>query len=121
MGGRGPRVAGFRGGRGPGGWNGGRPGNWKPGWNGGHRRHYGHFRPRWYGVPYYGGAAYYSNYYYDDYYSDDDYVDDGGDAVVYSDGGDAVARCEARYRSFDRASGTFLSTSGERKLCPYLR
>jgi hypothetical protein len=87
-------------------------------WHGGHgHHHHGHlhfrrgFYPGWYGVPYYYdyGPSYY------DYYDDDD------DAVVYSDSGDAVARCEARYRSFDRRSGTFLTNSGQRKLCPYLR
>lgn len=84
--------------------------------HGGHHHHGHHFfrpgfYPGWYGVPYYYDYA--PSYY--DYYDDDD------DAVVYSDGGDAVARCEARYRSFDRRSGTFLSTNGTRKLCPYLR
>jgi hypothetical protein len=96
-------------------------GHWHGGgghWHGGHgHHHHGHhyfrpgFYPGWYGVPYY--YDYGSSYY--DYYEDDD------DAVVYSDSGDAVARCEARYRSFDRRSGTFLSTNGTRKLCPYLR
>lgn len=95
------------------------------GGHGGHGGHYGHgghhlghlhfgrgFYPGWYGVPYYYdyGPSYY------DYYDDND-----DDAVVYSESGDAVARCEARYRSFDRRSGTFLSTNGTRKLCPYLR
>ncbi|WP_334151441.1 BA14K family protein [Hyphomicrobium sp.] len=32
-----------------------------------------------------------------------------------------MERCAARYRSFDRASGTFLANDGRRKLCPYLR
>lgn len=81
-------------------------------WHGGHGHH--HFRPRFYGVPYY---YYGPSYYYDDY----DYEDDYDDAVVYSESGDAVARCEARYRSFDRRSGTFLANDGRRKLCPYLR
>lgn len=30
------------------------------------------------------------------------------------------ARCEDRYRSFDRASGTYLGSDGERHVCPYL-
>jgi hypothetical protein len=59
-------------------------------------------------VPYYYGPSY-----YDDYYDDDD------DVAEYS--GDGVARCQSRYRSFDPASGTFLSNDGKRKLCPYLR
>jgi len=69
-------------------------------------------------VPYYYGG------YYPDYYLDDgfyEYDDGDDDAAVYAEGGDAVARCAARYRSFDRASGTFLTNSGQRKLCPYLR
>lgn len=61
------------------------------------------------------------NYYFGpDYYEDTDYYDDDeGDAVVYSD--DAVERCAARYRSFDRRTGTYLSSGGQRRLCPYLR
>jgi len=81
-------------------------GNWA--WRGHHRRH---FRGRYFvGYPYYYGA-YYPSYYYDDDY----YYDDGG----YSD--DGVARCAARYRSFDPASGTFLGNDGRRHLCPYLQ
>ncbi len=119
----GPRVAGFNAGpRGGVNYVPGRPGNWKPGGGGGgwkpggghhHHGHHHRFYPRWYGVPYY-----YGGYYPDAYYYDDDYDDD---AVVYAESGDAVARCAARYRSFDRASGTFLSNDGKRKLCPYLR
>ena len=88
-------------------------------WHGGHGHHNrlyfrrgfypGWYDPGWYDVP----------YYYD--YGSSYYDDDDDDAVVYSESGDAVARCEARYRSFDRRSGTFLSTNGTRKLCPYLR
>jgi hypothetical protein len=104
---RGPRFAG----NGPRHWKGG-PGHW----NGNHGRHHGHFRPRWYGIPYYYGG-YYPNYYYDDSY----YEDDDDDVVVYSQNGDDVARCEARYRSFDPASGTFLGNDGLRHVCPYLR
>ncbi|HEX2840569.1 BA14K family protein [Hyphomicrobium sp.] len=121
-GGGGPRVAGFRGGpRGGVNYVPGRPGPWKPGGGGGgwkpggghhHHGHHHHYYPRWYGAPYYYGGYYPDAYYYDDY--DDD-------AAVYADSGDAVARCAARYRSFDRASGTFLSNDGKRKLCPYLR
>lgn len=109
-GGGGPRMA-FRGGPGRGHWHGGGPGHW----HGGHGHgHHHHFRPRFYG---YGAPYFYNSYYYDDYFDDDD--DD--DVVVYSQANDGVARCEARYRSFDRRTGTFLSTNGTRKLCPYLR
>lgn len=88
----------------------GRPHAGNPGkhWHGKHH----HRRHRWYGVPYYG---YGSGYYYDDYA----YYDDGPD--VYVDDGDAVARCASRYRSFDPRTGTYLSSSGKRKICPYLR
>jgi len=74
----------------------------------GHRHR--HWRGRrggiYFGAPYYYGA-WGPSYYYDD------------PVVSYDD--DAVARCAARYRSFDPASGTFLHVSGERRLCPYLR
>jgi hypothetical protein len=33
---------------------------------------------------------------------------------------DAIAACEARFRSFDPATGTYTSYSGEQVLCPYL-
>jgi len=112
----GGRIAGFRGGhighrhafRGGRHWHGG--GHWQ-----GHRHwHHRHrFYPRWYGVPYY--SDYGPTYYYDDTSCEDD-SDDGA-----ASDGDAVERCAARYRSFDRRTGTFLSNSGQRKLCPYLR
>lgn len=98
--GGGPRIAGFRH-RGPG-----------RHWHGGHGHHHGHHhhhhrRWAWYGVPYYYD-------YWPDYYYNDVYYDDGG----YDD--DAVARCAARFRSFDPATGTYLHVSGERRRCPYL-
>jgi hypothetical protein len=34
--------------------------------------------------------------------------------------GDAMAACAARFRSFDPGTGTYLSYSGVRMLCPYL-
>lgn len=78
-------------------------------WHGGHHHHHRHWRrrfyPAWYGVPYY--YDYGPSYYYDDY-----------DYGSYDD--DAVARCAARYRSFDASTGTFLHVSGERRRCPYL-
>jgi hypothetical protein len=36
------------------------------------------------------------------------------------DSGGAIAACAARFRSFDPATGTYLSYSGLRMLCPYL-
>lgn len=93
--------------------------NWagsRPGFRRGAHRHHRHHR-RWrrggiyFGAPYYYGT-WGPSYYYDDFYYDDP-------VVSYDD--DAIARCAARYRSFDAASGTFLHVSGERRLCPYLR
>jgi hypothetical protein len=56
----------------------------------------------------YGGPAYY----------DDQYVDDGAVAVAPAPGGDDVAYCAQRYRSYDPASGTYLGTDGLRHPCP---
>lgn len=120
--GRGPALGGSRIPRGsispgPGRWAGspgrpGRPGGWRPGHGHHHGHHHRHFRPRgWWGVPYYG--YYGPSYYYDDFYEYDEprvYVDD-----------DAVARCRARFRSFDARTGTYVTTSGKRRVCPYLR
>jgi hypothetical protein len=38
----------------------------------------------------------------------------------YDRGGGAYSACAARFRSFDPATGTYLSYSGVRLLCPYL-
>jgi hypothetical protein len=45
-----------------------------------------------------------------------------GSYAPYAPGydGSAMAACAARFRSFDPASGTYLSYSGVRLLCPYL-
>jgi hypothetical protein len=56
----------------------------------------------------YGGPAYY----------DDGYVDDGAVAVAPDTGGDDVAYCRQRYRSYDPGSGTYLGNDGLRHLCP---
>jgi hypothetical protein len=56
----------------------------------------------------YGGPAYY----------DDQYVDDGAVAVAPAPGGDDVAYCVQRYRSYDPASGTYLGNDGLRHPCP---
>jgi hypothetical protein len=62
-----------------------------------------------YGYGYgYGGPAYY----------DDQYVDDGAVAVAPAPGGDDVAYCAQRYRSYDPGSGTYLGTDGLRHPCP---
>jgi hypothetical protein len=62
-----------------------------------------------YGYSYgYGGPAYY----------DDQYVDDGAVAIAPAPGGDDVAYCVQRYRSYDPASGTYLGNDGLRHPCP---
>ena len=39
-------------------------------------------------------------------------------AAAAAQGADAVAYCESRFRSFDRASGTYLGYDGRRHPCP---
>jgi hypothetical protein len=56
----------------------------------------------------YGGPAYY----------DDQYYDDGAVAVAPDTGGDDVAYCRQRFRSYDPASGTYLGNDGLRHPCP---
>lgn len=41
-----------------------------------------------------------------------------GGALSNRGGTDAVAACEARFRSYDRASGTYLGYDGRRHACP---
>ena len=60
---------------------------------------------------YYGGPDYY-DYPYDYGY------DEGVAAVPVPVGGDSVAYCEQRYRSYDPASGTYLGFDGLRHPCP---
>jgi hypothetical protein len=79
-------------------------------------RHFGRFGPGiGFSLPYYGYGYGYGPTYFDD---DEAYdvEDDGGSD--YAD--DPVARCQARYRSFDLESGTFLGYDGLRHPCPYL-
>lgn len=73
----------------------------------------------WYG-PYY--RPYYRPYYYAPpppppvtYYESRPYV------VRPAGDPDAVARCAARFRSFDYRTGTYTTYEGETRLCPYLR
>ena len=64
---------------------------------------------------YYGGPGYYApgpGYY------DDGYVDDGAVAVEAAPGGDDVAYCSQRFRSYDPRSGTYLGNDGLRHPCP---
>jgi hypothetical protein len=104
------------------------PANWQGGggnWHGGSWRHRG--GGFWPGVA--AGAAigalgssyaYYGGPYYDDpYYYDDSYYDDGAAVAVVPDGGgDSVAYCQQRFRSYDPATGTYLGYDGLRHPCP---
>ncbi len=49
----------------------------------------------------------------------DGYYDGYGPDYAYGGGGD-VDRCEATFKSFDPASGTYLGYDGVRHMCPYL-
>jgi len=60
-------------------------------------------------------APYAYGAYDDGYDGDDDGYAYRGD---YAGGG--VARCEATFRSFDPASGTYMGYDGVRRVCPYL-
>jgi hypothetical protein len=61
--------------------------------------------PRPYG--YYGYGAY-----------DRDYYDQGYISAPPYDGGDEIAYCQQRFRSYDPASGTYLGFDGLRHQCP---
>ncbi len=118
---------GRRHGGGGGGWSrhGGGGGNWSRhsgggNWSrrGGHgwygrRGHRGYWRDGyWVGLPFlaYGLGAYdYNDDYYDGYYDSYPYDSDAG-----------YARCEARFRSFDPHTGTYMGYDGHRHRCPYL-
>jgi hypothetical protein len=66
-------------------------------------------------APYYYGPGYYPPAYYGPgYYPAPAY---GYGAPGYG-GGDGVAYCARRYRSYDPASGTFLGNDGVRHSCP---
>jgi|SRR5271170_1953301 hypothetical protein len=67
---------------------------------------------------YYGPGYYAPGYYAPGYYDDSGY-DDGGVAVAPAPaGGDAVAYCMQRFRSYDPASGSYLGNDGQRHPCP---
>lgn len=101
----------------PGGWHGGgRPG----GWHGGHFHRRGGFYPGLaagaiiggaFAAPYAYGYGYPNSYYDDDYYVD-------APAVTVAPGGDSVAYCQQRFRSYDVRSGTYLGYDGLRHPCP---
>jgi hypothetical protein len=105
------------------GWSGQRPG-WsggsRPGWHGHHRHHGRRFVGPGFGFGtglLLGGAYAASPYYYDDY---EPYYYDDAPAVVVGAGRSAEdeAYCRRRYRSYDPASGTYLSNDGNRYPCP---
>jgi hypothetical protein len=94
-------------------------------WNGGWRGDRFHHRGFWPGFAagaalgsyaYYGGGPYYDDYYYGDY--GPDYYESDVAVPVAPVGGDAVAYCESRFRSYDPASGTYLGYDGMRHPCP---
>jgi hypothetical protein len=102
-----------------GGWHGG---GHHGGWHGGHR-HGGGFFPGFLAGSAIGiGSAFASPYYYDDpygYYDSYGYYDESPSVeVVPSGGGDDVAYCQQRYRSYDVNSGTYLGYDGLRHPCP---
>lgn len=99
-----------------GGWHGGGHGGWHGGhgWHG-HRYHGGFWPGVVAGAAI--GSAFASPYYYNDYdpyYYDDDVTV----GVAVPSGGDAVAYCERRFKSYDPASGTYLGYDGHRHPCP---
>ena len=73
-----------------------------------------------------GGYAYAPGYRYgygnsyNDYAYSPGYRSSGGPSYTYeySSGGDAVAYCKQRFRSYDPASGTYLGYDGQRHPCP---
>jgi hypothetical protein len=101
-----------------GGWHGG---GHHGGWHGGHR-HGGGFFPRFLAGSAIGiGSAFASPYYYDDpygYYDSYGYYDESPSVEVVPSGGDDVAYCQQRYRSYDVNSGTYLGYDGLRHPCP---
>src|SRR5882724_8192558 len=73
---------------------------------------------------YYGDQGYYGGpgYYYGDApapaYYDNQYYDDSATVAAAPEGGDDVAYCIQRYRSYDPQSGTYLGNDGYRHPCP---
>jgi hypothetical protein len=97
---------------------------WRRGWRGGYWRGGRWIGPAIVGSAIVGGAiaasrpwGYYYGYpgYYDDYayVPDYQYVDPG-----YRSTAADIAYCEQRFRSYDRASGTYLGYDGMRHPCP---
>jgi hypothetical protein len=92
------------------------------GWTGGGPRWHGHRHGRVFGpsVSFGFGGAYagypYGYPYYDDYYYEDYPTVTVAPGVV--GGGDDVAYCQRRFRSYDINTGTYLGYDGQRHPCP---
>jgi hypothetical protein len=92
-------------------WHGGHHGGWHGGRH--HHRHGGFFPGFVAGAAI--GSAFASPYYYDDdYYG---YYDEPTVEVVPG-GGDSVAYCQQRFKSYDIRTGTYLGYDGLRHPCP---
>lgn len=94
-------------------------GGYQGGYHGGYRHRHGYRHGGfWPGVAIGVGVGstygYYGSPYYDDSYG---YYDDGVVAAAPA-GGDDVAYCMQRYKSYDPASGTYLGYDGQRHPCP---
>jgi hypothetical protein len=110
----GPPAGGYRGGGGRGGYA------YRGGYRGGYHRGGGGFGSGLVAGAVIGGA--YASQYPYGYYGDTGYYD-GGDyddstVAVVPGGGDDVAYCVQRFRSYDPASGTYLGNDGLRHPCP---
>lgn len=106
-----------------GGWHGGGRHMAGGGWHGGGHHHWhgggwggGGFFPGFIAGSAIGiGSTFASPYYYGDSYG---YYDDSPAVEVVPSGGDDVAYCQQRYRSYDVNSGTYLGYDGLRHPCP---
>jgi hypothetical protein len=67
---------------------------------------------------YYGGPGYYYGDAPAQAYYDDQYYDDSATVAAVPEGGDDVAYCTQRFRSYDPQSGTYLGNDGYRHPCP---
>ena len=79
-----------------------------------HHHHHGGFFPGAFAGAY--ASSYYGPSYYGTSYYDDSYYDEP--VVAVAPGGDDVAYCRQRYRSYDVRTGTYLGFDGLRHPCP---
>jgi hypothetical protein len=84
-------------------------------WSGHRHRHHRHHHHHFGGFFPFGGT-YASSYYGPSYYDDTYYYDEP--VVAVAPGGDDVAYCRQKYRSYDVRTGTFLGFDGRRHPCP---